>query len=305
LLSAKPCPLPLTLTEVLAAARTDHPTLRVVRLRTRVDQASVDIARELPNPEARYERAKDTPRDSLGLTQLVDLPPKRSRRLGAARAAALTGRAEIAEVEADVAGEARRAFYALAAAQRHSSSRSALLDLARRARDAAAATRSAASRASSAVVKVPTMLVALPSIRTASYCSSSSSCDTRNSITVVGAPNHPGSAWVRRHILGAPLSTVALDMRRSDPDPLDLVERHLVLGAVVGLGLILVPKVAGSDPSASWRFRGSCSEVPTTLRVCVTCLGGLFPFVHAALFGARAPDFAHRGRLGGRSTQVA
>ena len=124
---------------MLAAARASNPTLRAAHLREPVDLANVDIAHEYPNPEVRYERAKDTPRDTIGLTQVIELPAKRSRRVDVARAAALTSRAEIAQVEAEVAGQARRAFYQLAAAQRRSLSIGELLDLARRVRDAAAA----------------------------------------------------------------------------------------------------------------------------------------------------------------------
>ncbi|HXY39922.1 MAG TPA: TolC family protein [Vicinamibacteria bacterium] len=132
-------PPPLTLSQALDAAREHSPTILAARLRQPVDLAAVAIAREYPNPEARYEHAKDTPRDSFGLTQTIEVPDKRSWRIKAAEAAALTGRAEIAQVEAEVAFEVRRAYYALAAAQRRSAAIAELLDLVRRAREAAEA----------------------------------------------------------------------------------------------------------------------------------------------------------------------
>ena len=135
--AAASAPLPFTLPQALALAREHNPTILAARLRQPVDLAAVAMAREYPNPEARYERARDTPRDSLGLTQTIEIPDKRSWRIKAAEAAALTGRAEIAQVEAEVAFDVRRAYYALAAAQRRSAAIAELLELARRARDAA------------------------------------------------------------------------------------------------------------------------------------------------------------------------
>ena len=130
---------PLTLSEALAAARAGNPVLRAARLREPVDAAAVDVAAELPNPELRYERAKDAPRDTIGFAQVIELGGRRSRRIDAARAALLTSRAEIALLEAGVAGEVRRAFGDLAAAQRRSRAIAELVELARRTRDAAAA----------------------------------------------------------------------------------------------------------------------------------------------------------------------
>jgi cobalt-zinc-cadmium efflux system outer membrane protein len=130
---------PLALSEALAAARAGNPVLRAARLREPVDQAAVDVAAELPNPELRYERAKDAPRDTIGFAQVIELGGRRARRTDAARAALLTGRAEVAVLEAEVAAQVRRAFGELAAAQRRSTAIAELLDLARRARDAAAA----------------------------------------------------------------------------------------------------------------------------------------------------------------------
>ena len=43
----------------LALARANT-TITAARLRRAVDQAGIDVARERPNPEARYERAKET-----------------------------------------------------------------------------------------------------------------------------------------------------------------------------------------------------------------------------------------------------
>jgi cobalt-zinc-cadmium efflux system outer membrane protein len=139
--SAEPSPgagVPLTLDEALALARA-NPTVTAARLRRAVDQAGIAVAREIPNPEARYERSKETPHDALGLSQLLELGGKRGRRIDLAESVARTGEAELAQTEAEVTAEAAIAFFGLAGAQRRLEASRELSDLATRARDTARA----------------------------------------------------------------------------------------------------------------------------------------------------------------------
>ena len=128
---------PVTLDEALALARSS-PTITAARLRRAVDKAGIDVAREFPNPDARYERAKETPHESLALSQLVEIG-KRSRRIAVAQAVARTGEAELAQTEAEVAAEVYLAFFGLAGVQRRAEVAGELQDLAARARDTARA----------------------------------------------------------------------------------------------------------------------------------------------------------------------
>src|SRR5690242_18323209 len=86
---------PLTLEQALAAARADNPRLRAARLQRQVAAADVDAANEWPNPEARYERERETPREAFALSQPLPWPGKRSARIAAANAAARSGEAEL------------------------------------------------------------------------------------------------------------------------------------------------------------------------------------------------------------------
>ena len=128
----------LTLEEALSLARA-NPTITAARLRRAVDLAGVDVAREIPNPEARYERAKETPRDNLSVSELLELGGKRGRRIALAKAVLRTGEAELAQTEAEVAADVYLAFFGLAGAQRRLTVAREIQDLTARARDAARA----------------------------------------------------------------------------------------------------------------------------------------------------------------------
>src|SRR5437660_12882428 len=86
----------LTLDQAFALAVANNRTITAARLRRAVDQAGIDVARERPNPDLRYEKAKETPHDSLTASQLVELGGKRGRRIAVARAVAQIGEAELA-----------------------------------------------------------------------------------------------------------------------------------------------------------------------------------------------------------------
>src|SRR2546425_5422300 len=108
---------PLTLDEAFALAATNNRTITAARLRRAVDQAGIDVARERPNPDLRYEQSKETPHESLTAAQLVELGGKRGRRIAVARAVARIGEAELALTLADVRAQVRRSYYGLASAQ--------------------------------------------------------------------------------------------------------------------------------------------------------------------------------------------
>ncbi len=129
---------PVTLDEALALARA-NPALTAARLRRAVDQAGIDVAHEVPNPEARYEHTNELPHDAFGLAQLIELGGKRGRRIALAEAVARTGEAELARTEAEVTAEVSLAFFGLAGAQRRLEVAGELQDLAARTRDTARA----------------------------------------------------------------------------------------------------------------------------------------------------------------------
>lgn len=127
----------LTLPQALELARTVNPAILAARLRRGVDEAGLALARERPNPEARYERTNELPHDALSVAQLLEVGGKRGRRIALAEAVARTGEAELAQAEAEVAAEVQTAFFTLAGAQRRLAVAQELQDLATRARRAA------------------------------------------------------------------------------------------------------------------------------------------------------------------------
>ena len=139
--SPSPTPSPpgptLTLDQAFALAAQHDAAITAARLRRAVDQAGIDVAKERPNPELRYEQAKETPHQSLTGTQPIELGGKRGRRIEVAQAVAHTGEAELALTLADVRAQVRRAYYSLAAAQARSAIAVDLQGLAGRARDTA------------------------------------------------------------------------------------------------------------------------------------------------------------------------
>ena len=130
---------PLTLDAAFALASSNNQTLAAARLRRAIDLAGIDVAKERPNPELRFEQDKETPHYSLTATQPIELGGKRSRRVALAEAVARTGDAELALTLADVRSQVRKAYYGLAAAQARMAITQDLQGLAERARDAARA----------------------------------------------------------------------------------------------------------------------------------------------------------------------
>jgi hypothetical protein len=129
---------PVTLEDALALARS-NPAITAARLRRAVDQAGIEIARERPNPEARYEHTNELPRDAISVAQLIELGGKRGHRIALAEATARTGEAELAQTEAEVWADVYLAFFGLAGTQRRLEVARELSQIAARAREAASA----------------------------------------------------------------------------------------------------------------------------------------------------------------------
>ena len=128
---------PLSLDEAFALAAANNRTITAARLRRAIDQAGIDVAKERPNPDLRYEQAKETPHQSLTASQPIELGGKRGRRIALAEAVMRTGEAELARTLAEVRAEVRRAYYGLAATQTRLAIALDLQGIARRARDVA------------------------------------------------------------------------------------------------------------------------------------------------------------------------
>jgi len=128
---------PLTLDEAFALAAANNRVITAARLRRAIDQAGVDVAKERPNPDLRYEQAKETPHQSLTASQPIELGGKRGRRIAVAEAVMRTGEAELARAQADVRAQVRLAYYAVAANQARLAIAVDVQGIARRSRDVA------------------------------------------------------------------------------------------------------------------------------------------------------------------------
>jgi len=135
--ASQPAEPPLTLDEAFALAAANNRTITAARLRRAIDQAGIDVAKERPNPDLRYEQAKETPHQSLTASQPIELGGKRGRRIAHAEAVLRTGEAELARAQADVRAQVRRTYYGLAATQARLAIAIDLQGIARRARDVA------------------------------------------------------------------------------------------------------------------------------------------------------------------------
>jgi cobalt-zinc-cadmium efflux system outer membrane protein len=132
-------PSELSLQQAMTLAMQRNPSLIAARLGRAVAAAEINVARGRPNPDFTFERERETPFNSVALTQPIELGGKRGRRIDVAEATAATNAADIARTEIDVRAEVRRAFYEAVAAERRVALARELADLAQRARDAAQA----------------------------------------------------------------------------------------------------------------------------------------------------------------------
>ena len=137
--SPAPPPPVLTLDEAMTASLAANRALVAARLGRAEALARQDVAGQRPNPELAIEESRDTPRDSATVSVPIEMGGKRQRRIALAQAQARSGEAEIARLVAATRNQARRAYFALAAAQRRAHETAEIQGLAERARDAARA----------------------------------------------------------------------------------------------------------------------------------------------------------------------
>lgn len=130
-------PPPLSLEEAMTAALAANPALAAARLGREEALARGDVARQRPNPEIAIEESRDTPRDSAVVSLPIERGGKRQRRIAVANAQARSNEAEIARLTATTRNQVRRAYFALAAAERRAHETAEIQGLTERARDAA------------------------------------------------------------------------------------------------------------------------------------------------------------------------
>jgi outer membrane protein, heavy metal efflux system len=128
---------PLSLAAAVERALELHPGLRAARLRAAVAAADLAVAGERLNPEATYEVARETPRQSLTLALPLETGGKRARRIAVGEAAAGTVEAELAEAEVELRDAVRRAYFGRRIAEARLSLLEEVRTFSARARDAA------------------------------------------------------------------------------------------------------------------------------------------------------------------------
>src|SRR5262249_35739080 len=99
---------PLTLESAFARAAAANPLRAAARLKRAINLASIDVARERPNPEAHVEVEKETPKQDVGIAVPIELGGKRSRRIAVAEAAVAAGEAELSQTIVEVRSQVRR-----------------------------------------------------------------------------------------------------------------------------------------------------------------------------------------------------
>ena len=134
-----PAEAALTLSQAIDIALTANPGLVGARLQAEVARAGVGVARQRPNPELLLEETRETPHDAATLSQTIETAGKRRRRIELAETGVAGREAQLARAIAEVRNRVRRAFFALAAAQRRLAGTEDLLHLAERTRDTARA----------------------------------------------------------------------------------------------------------------------------------------------------------------------
>ena len=135
----------MTLDDAMTAALAANPALAAARLGRKEAQARGDVARQRPNPEIALEESRDTPRDAATVSLPIERGGKRQRRIAVANAQARSNEADVARLTATTRNQVRRAYFALAAAERRAHETAEIQALAERARDAAQARFEAAT----------------------------------------------------------------------------------------------------------------------------------------------------------------
>ncbi len=127
----------LTLAEAIRIALAENPDLAASRQGLEGAAASVRVARQRPNPELALEASRETPSQAAALSYPLETGGKRQRRIELAEAEARTVDADLGRTGMELRNRVRRAFYAVAAAERQVAFGTESLHLAERIRDAA------------------------------------------------------------------------------------------------------------------------------------------------------------------------
>ena len=106
----------LTLAQALTQARSARGQVMTATARVAAARAGFRQAGTISNPTGNYEYTEDTPRQHLTFDQSFDWLLTRGPSRDAANASITGALADSAQLDADLAAEVRRAFYALVAA---------------------------------------------------------------------------------------------------------------------------------------------------------------------------------------------
>jgi outer membrane protein, heavy metal efflux system len=130
---------PLTYDQALQYATTRNLALEAARRQRAIRQAAIRTARQLPNPAAAFDIGRDTPHEIFTFDLPIELGGKRARRIDLA-----TQEMTLADLDVEVQlravrRELRQSFYTLIGADERVRLAESVVDIARRARDAAQA----------------------------------------------------------------------------------------------------------------------------------------------------------------------
>lgn len=129
----------ITFAAALDLALAASPDVAAARKAVEAARAGVAVARQVPNPELTVEHAKETPHDAASLAFPLETGSKRARRVDLAEASARVAEAELQRAMQDVRQQVRRAYFALAGAERQAAVREQQAQFATRIHDAAQA----------------------------------------------------------------------------------------------------------------------------------------------------------------------
>jgi len=129
----------ITFAEALRLALAASPDVAAAGKAVEAARAGVAVARQVPNPELTVERAKETPHDAASLAFPLETGGKRARRVDVAEASARVAEADLQRVSQEVRQQVRRAYFALAGAERQAAVREQQAQFAARIHEAAQA----------------------------------------------------------------------------------------------------------------------------------------------------------------------
>jgi cobalt-zinc-cadmium efflux system outer membrane protein len=129
----------LTLAAAFDLATKQNLDLAAARLRRAVMQGGVQIAKQIRNPSASFEVARDAPHQILDFVQPLEIGGQRGKRIEVARQEVALTDIEITGLERLIRRQVRQAFYGLVAARSLTAQRAEALALAKRLREIAQA----------------------------------------------------------------------------------------------------------------------------------------------------------------------